>query len=54
VQLDSDDRLKADAVEKILQVYDSDDKIGMVIGSYEVWEMKKNGKVEIKILNSKI
>jgi hypothetical protein len=46
VQLDSDDRLKADAVEKILQVYDSDDKIGMVIGSYEVWEMKKNGKVE--------
>lgn len=38
VQLDSDDRLKPDAVEKILAVYDKDPKIGMVIGSYEVWE----------------
>ncbi|MEJ2544645.1 MAG: glycosyltransferase family A protein, partial [Calditrichaceae bacterium] len=38
VQLDSDDRLKPDAVEKILMVYNSDPKIGMVIGSYEVWE----------------
>ncbi len=38
VQLDSDDRLKPDAVEKILKVFDSDDHIGMVIGSYEVWE----------------
>ncbi|MCU0645259.1 MAG: glycosyltransferase [bacterium] len=37
VQLDSDDRLKPDAVEKILKVFDSDDRIGMVIGSYEVW-----------------
>ena len=46
VQLDSDDRLKPDAVEKILQVYKSDDKIGMVIGSYEVWEMKTDGKIE--------
>jgi len=38
VQLDSDDRLKPDAVEKILAVYKEDPKIGMVIGSYEVWE----------------
>ena len=38
VQLDSDDRLKPDAVEKILKDFDSDDRIGMVIGSYEVWK----------------
>ncbi|OQX94684.1 glycosyl transferase family 2, partial [candidate division KSB1 bacterium 4572_119] len=38
VQLDSDDRLKPDAVEKIVKVFDSDDRIGMVIGAYEVWE----------------
>lgn len=43
VQLDSDDRLKPDAVEKILQVYDSDPKIGMVIGSYEVWQKDAAG-----------
>ncbi|MCF6238555.1 MAG: glycosyltransferase family 2 protein, partial [Candidatus Marinimicrobia bacterium] len=42
VQLDSDDQLTPDAVEKIAAVYDSDDTIGMVIGSYEVWE--KDGK----------
>ncbi len=40
VQLDSDDRLKPDAVEKIVAVYNSDKTIGMVIGSYEVWEKK--------------
>jgi len=45
VQLDSDDRLKPDAVEKILAVYESDPKIGMVIGSYEVWEKDKNGHI---------
>ncbi|MEN8248843.1 MAG: glycosyltransferase [Bacteroidota bacterium] len=45
VQLDSDDRLKPDAVEKILAVYDSDPKIGMVIGSYEVWEKQENGEI---------
>jgi glycosyltransferase involved in cell wall biosynthesis len=39
VQLDSDDRLKPDAVEKILQIYETDTRIGMVIGSYEVWEL---------------
>ena len=38
VQLDSDDRLKPDAVEKLMEVFDSDAQIGMVIGSYEVWE----------------
>ena len=38
VQLDSDDRLKPDAVEKLITVFDSDDRIGMVIGSYEVWQ----------------
>ncbi|OQY04468.1 MAG: glycosyl transferase family 2 [Bacteroidetes bacterium 4572_117] len=43
VQLDSDDRLKPDAVEKILEVYNSDPKIGMVIGSYEVWEKDDKG-----------
>ncbi len=43
VQLDSDDRLKPDAVEKILSVYESDPKIGMVIGSYEVWQLDENG-----------
>ncbi len=42
VQLDSDDRLKPDAVEKLVKVFDSDDRIGMVIGSYEVWEKEKS------------
>jgi hypothetical protein len=47
VQLDSDDRLKADAVAKIMEVYESDSRIGMVIGSYEVWELDdKSGKIE--------
>ena len=36
VQLDSDDRLKPDAIEKLIAVFDSDPKIGMVIGSYDV------------------
>lgn len=45
VQLDSDDRLKPDAVEKILAVYNDDPKIGMVIGSYEVWEKQDDGKI---------
>ncbi|MCK4689679.1 MAG: glycosyltransferase, partial [Candidatus Marinimicrobia bacterium] len=44
VQLDSDDRLKSDAVEKIIDVFDSDEKIGMVIGSYEMWEKKDTGE----------
>jgi glycosyltransferase involved in cell wall biosynthesis len=45
VQLDSDDRLKPDAVEKVLKVFESDPEIGMVIGSYEVWEKKNNGEL---------
>jgi glycosyltransferase involved in cell wall biosynthesis len=46
VQLDSDDRLKPDAVEKIITLFDSDPKIGIVIGSYEVWEQdEKTGNL---------
>ncbi len=46
VQLDSDDRLKPDAVEKVLEVFNSDDKVGMVIGSYEVWEKLDDGSLK--------
>jgi len=42
VQLDSDDRLKPDAIEKLLKVYQSDPRIAMVIGSYEVWKKDKS------------
>jgi glycosyltransferase involved in cell wall biosynthesis len=45
VQLDSDDQLIEDAVEKILAVYDADPEIGMVIGSYEVWEKHADGSI---------
>ncbi len=45
VQLDSDDQLIEDAVEKLLAVYDTDPGIGMVIGSYEVWEKHSNGSI---------
>ena len=45
VQLDSDDRLTPDAVEKVLKVYESDPKIGMVIGAYEVWEKNAAGEI---------
>jgi glycosyltransferase involved in cell wall biosynthesis len=46
VQLDSDDRLKPDAVEKIVAVFDSDPTIGMVVGSYEVWTLdEKSGQL---------
>jgi len=45
VQLDSDDILKPDAVEKIVEVFDSDKQVGMVIGSYEVWEKKDAGEL---------
>jgi len=45
IQLDSDDRLKSDAVEKVLDVFKSDPNIGMVIGSYEVWEKRDDGKL---------
>jgi len=45
VQLDSDDRLRPNAVENILQKFESDSKIGMVIGSYEVWEKLDSGDI---------
>jgi glycosyltransferase involved in cell wall biosynthesis len=45
VQLDSDDQLIEDAVEKILAVYDADPEIGMVVGSYEVWEKHADGTI---------
>lgn len=38
LQLDSDDRLKPDAVEKVLAAFAADPKAGMVVGSYEVWQ----------------
>ncbi len=54
VQLDSDDRLKPDAVEKLLAVFDSDPTIGMVVGSYEVWtldehtgELRRNEEIPV-------
>ena len=43
VQLDSDDRLKPDAIEKIVDCFESSKDIGMVIGSYEVWEKNDEG-----------
>ena len=51
VQLDSDDQLIEDAVEKVTQVYASDDTIAMVIGSYEVWE-KDSASGEITRMDS--
>lgn len=45
VQLDSDDRLKPDAVEKIIDCFKSSRDIGMVIGSYEVWEKDDDGSL---------
>jgi glycosyltransferase involved in cell wall biosynthesis len=45
IQLDSDDRLKPDAVEKIIQKFESDSTIGMVIGSYEVWQKLDSGEI---------
>jgi glycosyltransferase involved in cell wall biosynthesis len=45
IQLDSDDRLKPTAVEKIIEIFQSDDKIGIAIGSYEVWQKHDSGKL---------
>jgi glycosyltransferase involved in cell wall biosynthesis len=42
LQLDSDDRLKPDAAEKVVAAFEADPRAGMVIGSYEVWE--KDGR----------
>lgn len=38
IQLDSDDKLKPNAIEKIIEIFESDVTIGMVIGSYDVWQ----------------
>jgi len=45
IQLDSDDRLKSNAVETIIEIFKSDDEIGMVIGSYEVWQKHDSGEL---------
>lgn len=46
IQLDSDDRLKPDAVSRLLSVFDSDPTVGMVIGSYEVWTLdERSGEI---------
>jgi hypothetical protein len=45
VQLDSDDRLKPFAVEKIIAEFDKDPRTGMVIGSYEVWQKSATGDI---------
>lgn len=45
VQLDSDDRLKPDAIEKLLAAFDADPTVGMVVGSYEVWTLQPNGSL---------
>jgi len=45
IQLDSDDRLKPDAIAKVIELFDSDERIGIVIGSYEVWEQKGSGEL---------
>ncbi len=39
VQLDSDDRLKPYAVEKLIDVFETHPFPAMVIGSYEVWQL---------------
>jgi len=53
IQLDSDDLLFEDAVEKILKVYEEDDRIGMVIGTYQVYEKKADGSVEPVLVDGK-
>lgn len=45
IQLDSDDRLKPNAVERIIRKFESDSTIGMVIGSYEVWQKLDSGEI---------
>lgn len=44
IQLDSDDQLMPNAVENVINKFESDSTIGMVIGSYEVWEKLDNGE----------
>jgi glycosyltransferase involved in cell wall biosynthesis len=51
VQLDSDDRLKPQAVDKILAVFDSDPTVGIVIGSYEVWQLNSATGITERVEN---
>ncbi len=53
MQLDSDDLLFENAIEKILKVYDTDDRIGMVIGTYQVFEKQDDGSVEPVLVDGK-
>jgi len=53
VQLDSDDLLFPQAVEKILHAYDQDDRIGMVIGSYQVFEKTADGAIRPVLVDGK-
>jgi len=53
IQLDSDDQLFPDAVEKILAAYQGDGRIGMVIGSYQVFEKKADGSIEPVLVDGK-
>lgn len=46
IQLDSDDQLMPDAIELILEKFDSDPTFGMVIGSYEVWQKLNDGTIQ--------
>lgn len=45
IQLDSDDQLMPNAVELIINKFESDSQIGMVIGSYEVWQKLDSGEI---------
>jgi glycosyltransferase involved in cell wall biosynthesis len=45
IQLDSDDQLLPIAVEKIIDMFDSNPTIGMVIGSYEIWRQLDNRQI---------
>ena len=45
VQLDSDDRLKPQAVADIINVFEADSDTGMVIGCYDVWEKQDDGSL---------
>ena len=51
IQLDSDDRLKPDAVARLVEVFESDSAIGMVIGSYEVWELDAQSGALLRVSN---
>jgi len=43
LQLDSDDRLKPYAAAMVFETFQQNPNLGMVIGSYEVWEKRSDG-----------